>query len=231
MKPSSHILYQKTQPQCENLKFGSSLFLPFWQSLTQLRKQITLVYLDARAGLIAYTKATSNSRTYCGLFILLVAAPLSAVGYQLFPKNTFDITWYYVNNFYLFMVLCPHISLLLTLTGVFLILPEHSKRGYFLILPAGYHIAKIIWLSLANSNDELNTVVPLSFLLIGVLFSCIWLFTFDWLMNLHFHKREGSNCRIYGIIDLNIEKELSDEVAMSALRKEREGLKKIIETV
>jgi hypothetical protein len=78
-------------------------------------------------------------------------------------------------------------------------MPE-SRRAFFLVIPAGYHVSKILWLVQVTSNEEFYRIVPTTFLLLGGLATFVWLFTFNWLMALHYHKREGTIARIIGIM-------------------------------
>lgn len=185
---------------------------------------------DLRLGLHALAGSLSNRRIYLGLILMLVVAPLFGVGYQLFDlRSGIDRigqpgAWYYINNFYLFFELCPHIALVTILTGIFFLFPENSRRAYFLIIPAGYHLAKILWLLTVDSNEDFYRIVPSSFLVIGSLFAFVHFLTFNWLMSLHFHKREGVIARILGILDTP---GLKDRDVLRIARAEKQSLKTI----
>lgn len=134
------------------------------------------------------------------MIIMLVVAPLTGVAYQLFDRSVKVEGWYYVNYYYLFFVLTPHLTLLTVLTGVFLLFPQDSKRAFFLIIPAGWHMAKIFWILTIGSNEDFYRLVPSSFFVLGGLAATVWLFTFNWMMSLHFHKRAGHLARAEGIL-------------------------------
>lgn len=195
------------------------------QLFLQTKKRLALVLQDTLAILNALSKSASNSRTYSGLSIMLVAAPLASVCYQFFPLHPIDKTWYYLNMYYFLLTLAPDLSFLLYVTGLFLIFST-SKRAYFLIIPAGYHIAKIIWLVTVSSNEDFYRIVPFSFFVLGGLLASVWLFTFDFLMKLHFHTITRSLNAQDGITQLNIDYHngerngIDDDLAMAAIRKE-----------
>jgi hypothetical protein len=203
MKTNVQLLNHK---QCEKT-FASSFWSWLQLSLSQfthaVKKSYSLIVRvrrEVHAGLLALARSSSNNRTYLGLVLMLVAAPLSGAAYQLFDRSAHIAGWYHVNLYYFFFLLGPHIMMLLVITGIFLIMPA-NKRAFFLSVPAGDQVARIVWLSLANSNDDFYRIVPSYFFFIGILIAAIWLITFDWLMSLHFHKRADSQARINGIID------------------------------
>lgn len=157
-----------------------------------------------RASLAAVTGlrvATSNYRLYVGVWLIAVVGPLSSVSYQLFDRTVFEATEYYGNAYYYLFAISPHISLLISLTGLFYLFPQFSKRKFFLAIPATYHLSKIIWLSMVDNNADFHRMLPLSIVLLGLTASLVWFFTADYLMGLQFHKQDGIMARIEGILN------------------------------
>lgn len=164
--------------------------------------------------------------------LICVATPLAGVVYHLFDSSVRIQGWYYSNLFWLFYVIGPHLQMLLTLTGIFLVLPENTKvttgretvvtknyRAYFLLIPVGYHIAKILWYSLWVSSDEdIRQMMPGTFLILLPITGFVWLKTADYLINLHFHKRAGHIARARGILTLtDIDSEQQVRMALREL--------------
>lgn len=158
------------------------------------------VIRELAAGLGALKKATSNNRTYAGLLLIMVVAPLSGVAYQLFDSSAHVDGWYYVNTFYLLYMLGPHIQGIITLTGILFLFPENRTRSFALAIPTGYHFAKVVWLIQVTSNDEINSLLPAAFIFAGICIGLFWLVSFDMLMSLHYHKRAGALARAEGIL-------------------------------
>lgn len=175
---------------------------------------------DLQHGLRALAASLSGGRIYLGLVLMLVVAPLAGVGYQLFDQGVRVQGWFYVNSFYLFFELCPHISLLSVLTGIFFLFPEKSKRAFFLIIPAGFHIAKMLWLIMADSNEDFYRIVPSSIFVTGILFALVLFITFDWLTSLHFHKKARHYAAYEGLMELDAMGAISESELLVNLRKE-----------
>lgn len=173
----------------------------FLRLLRSLRSGFTSFSAPVRravaSGLAASFKASANNRTYLALLLMLVAAPLSGVAYQLFDSTAVVEGWYYKNYFYLLFVLSPHLHMVIALVGVFLLF--NNDRGYFVAIPAGYHVAQIMWLITVEKNADLHSVVPGAFLLVAMLATVVGLFTFNYLMGLHYHKVLGPICSALGI--------------------------------
>jgi hypothetical protein len=125
---------------------------------------------------------------------------LCSVSYQWFSKTPYNEADFYGNAYYFFYSVSPHISLLVCLTGVFLLFPEFSKRKFFLVIPGAYHFAKMIWLAQVDNNTDFHRMVPWSVALLGVASAVAWYCAWDYIMGLHFHKREGTIARIIGIM-------------------------------
>lgn len=157
-----------------------------------------------RASLAAVTGlrvATSNYRLYVGVWLIAVVSPLASVSYQLFDRTVFEATEYYGNAYYYLFAIGPHISLLISLTGLFYLFPQFSKRKFFLAIPATYHLSKIIWLSMVDNNADFHRMLPLSIVLLGLTASLVWFCTADYLMGLQFHKQDGIMARIEGVLN------------------------------
>lgn len=169
----------------------------------------------------ALVEATSNNRTYAGLLLILVFAPLSGVAYLLLDPMAKDVDWYYRNYFYLFYMLSPHIHMTLTLTGVFLMFPS-NRKSYFLVVPVTYHLAKIMWLPMVTTNQELNSWIPGAFWMTALLTAIIWLFMFDYLMELHYHKRTRPVTTMLGAVKCRA---ISDAKYRELSEKELETLR------
>lgn len=219
--------FSPNQPlQCEK-SWYSLLLLRLHGAFTSLSQTLTNApaVQELRVGLHVLADATSNKRVYLGLMLLLVVTPMSGVGYQLFDKHVHVEGWYYVNNFYLFLVLCPYISVVTALTGIFFLFPENSKRAYFLIIPAGYHVGKILWLITVDSNEDFYRTVPSTFWLLGALAAFVWLFTSNYLMGLHYHLHDGFVARVAGVVELNELQIIDDDEAFKLLRKANQEYK------
>lgn len=159
-----------------------------------------------------------NNRLYSGLFLLLVVAPFtsciytffdSSVGFPISPDillavregNPPEGFWYYVNWYYFFISICPHLFTVTSLAGIFLLFPVRHVPSYCIAVPLGYEISKILWLWTVESNAEFNQLIPLSFLLTGVLLTVIVLLSARFWMDRKFHKYDGIMARIIGLID------------------------------
>lgn len=218
-----------TDNKCERT-FASGFWRSSWRSLSKwclrlnLRSLLTLararVSREAAAFLGALRLATSNNRTYLGLLLICCAGPLSGVAYlQLNPAFIEGTTWYYNSLYWLFYVLCPHIQVVLTVTGAFLLFPQDSKVAYFLAIPAAYHTAKIMWLIQVTTDQEIRQAMPYGFWIAGGSGAILWLFMFDYFMTLHFHKRAGSYARAEGVLAADdIDNETKVRVALRELQ-------------
>lgn len=129
----------------------------------------------------------------------MAVAHVAEVSYHLFDPKAGELSDYW-NAYYYLYAIGPHLSGLLTITGVYLLIPSTRKVKLFVIVPITYKLAKIIWLSCVTSNPELHRFVPWSFVVLGFTAGLVWILVFEWLMNLHYHKREGAIARIVGIM-------------------------------
>jgi hypothetical protein len=203
MKPSttSNQFFKLWESTSKSTSDQSSWSPSFLRSLAFTLTSLTaLVTREVSAGLRAATKATTNTRLYTGVFLMLVVAPASGLAYNLFDYRVEIEGWYHANYWNLLFVIGPHIASLFMVTGVFLLFPQLSKRAYFLAAPAGYHIGKIIWIVLADSNEAYYRLVPVTVYAMAICMAILWLLTFDWLMGLHYHKSEGNRARMEGVI-------------------------------
>lgn len=147
-------------------------------------------------------------------------SPLASVSYHLFDRTSYNETDFYGNAFYYFYSVCPYISLLLCLTGVFLLFPEFSKRKFFLLIPSTYYFSKIIWLSMVDNNADFHRIVPWSVVGLALVAALVWYFTWEWLMTLHFHKKTGHLARVEGILNTpGLEDSYRVEIARQEFKK------------
>jgi hypothetical protein len=157
-----------------------------------------------------------NVRIYFGGVMMGVAAPLTGCAYMVFNRTDYVQGWYHVNYFHFFYLLGPHLFEFFCLCGVFLLFPRSSKRAYFIAIPTGYVLAKIIWLIQIKSNQELWQVVPSSFILISILISLVILLTLDFLTWRKFHRVDAFEKRIDGI--LQVSDDLPSDKVVSMLK-------------
>lgn len=182
----------------------------------------------ARQALHAGLAAVSTTRRiYLGLALILVAAPLSGAAYQLFDITVIDHSWYYRTYFDFFLILGPYLTICLCLIGTSLLFPQDSVRAYFLLPPLALYVSKILWLCVAESNNDFNAfwqAIPYYFFLTGAIIAFTLIFTFNFLMTLHFHKREGTIARILGILDCP---GIEDSERLRIARAEKQNLKSL----
>lgn len=168
--------------------------------IKSLNLQFVRVVQVATAGmnapLLQTLVARINRRVFVGLCLMGVVAPLASCFYMLFERGAYDATWYYVNYFHLFLTLAPSLSLMASLIGVWFLFPYRSPRGYALAVPAGFTIGKILWLIQCTSNADFYSVVPASFVLIGVLISVFLFIASDWLVHNVFHREHAFERRL-----------------------------------
>lgn len=198
-------IFHKTNLEtCENFSHSSLHRLSPGRSFFPVRKKLSSLYAhvnrDSRAILRAALAATSNGRIYMGAWMIAVLCPLAEVMYHFFDPRDYDPSGYYGGPYWYFYSIGPHVSGLLLATGFFLLMPPLSRAKYLALIPAGYRFAKILWVSQVTTNEEFHQIVPGSFILTGILIGIVWLIAFDWLMDMHFHKREGIIARIIGIM-------------------------------
>jgi hypothetical protein len=202
METSSNIFSTKPKFLCES-KISSGHWWSYWLSVLALwpsHVRMSLLYQLAhasraiRATLLA---RQTNNRVYVGI-VILALAPVCEVVYRLF-KEQINPNAYWDTYYFLYTV-GPHLNIIATLTGVFLLFPSKHKTRYIIIIPVMYKFAKIVWLSTVTNNEDFHRSVPLSYLLIGALTATAWFLIFDYLMSLHFHKKMGTVARIVGIL-------------------------------
>lgn len=160
----------------------------------------------------------TNNWRYVGL-LSLVLAPLSEVAFRFFDPKAGNPTDYWNAHYYLFSA-GPHISGLLVATGFYFLL--HEKVRNWALLPAAYRFANILWLAYVSSNEEFHQFVPLAFIGLGLCSAVLWFMSFDFLMSLHFHKREGIIARLVGIINAP---GISDHDKVEVAKNEASNLK------
>lgn len=217
----------------------------FWQSLRLWLSRFTsapVLYKKIKSAPafqgFAGNLSAFNNRVLVALVLLFVVAPLSEVAYMAFDKSAPIITWYegqhwityegvrvegwYFMNFWaLFFQLGPHIQDVVLLTAAFLMMPLTDKHGnndprrWLLVIATGYPFAKILWTIQIGSDAEIHQIVPASFILVGGLVGFFWLFSFNYLMNLHHHKILGPLSTAQGLVDCP---DMSDSDKLKNLR-------------
>jgi hypothetical protein len=164
---------------------------------------IVRVLRDLHAGLLALVMtSTANARIYVGLGLMGVIAPLAACAYLLFDRGEVDSSWYHLNYFHLLFLLGPHLFELFCLLGAFLLFPQGSKRAYLIAIPAGYVLAKIVWLISVTNNQEFWQVVPSSFVLGGIAISGVVLKIMNWLTWRQFHAVDSFEAKQKGLYQI-----------------------------
>lgn len=144
--------------------------------------------------------ALSNSRTYTGL-LLIACGPLVEVAYLAFDMSGGDPLSYW-NTYYFMFAIRSDMSTILYATGFFLLMPEFSRVKLAAIIPIAYKAAKIIFMAFVTNDAQYHQHVTASFLLYGVAAGLVWLFAFDWLMTLHFHKFWGCLQRAEKVLEM-----------------------------
>jgi hypothetical protein len=197
----------QTSTSCEKSRSSRSLLqsLSLWELL--LKFAIRRLRLHAHAFQVFVTSRTaaiiltleSSTRTYTAVVLMLVVAPLTSVSYQLFDKASKVTGWYYQSYFNLFYIISPYIGWIIFITGCFLLFPREMKRAWILSGPAALLLAKILWLITVTSNEEFFQMMPVFFIVLSFLITLVWLFTCNWVMEFHFHKREGCIARARGV--------------------------------
>lgn len=222
MKPLAIFSTKQPQPCERSLSWLSWSRLQSRQLLrSNRRKKLVLVrrgLLVGRNALNAIRIAANvNSRFYLSIILILVAAPVVSVSYTFFDMTATVSGWYYVNAYYLGMVLCPHISMVAIYTGIFCLFPSGSRRAYFLAIPTGLTLSRIYWLIAATSNEDFHAVATLDFYAVGILSALVWLFAFNYLIDRKYHKYDGIICRIIGALRIG-----RNDIALSEATKLRD---------
>lgn len=184
-------------------------------SLTRLGRAV-LVALHGLSALAL--SATANKRLYVGLVLIGILAPLSGCMYLLFDREVKEADWYYVNNFYLFLVLGPSIKDLFIAIGVYHLFPNKSKRAFLLSLPMGFAVGKIIWLVSVSSNEQFYEILPYHIIFIGVLISAVLLFSVEWFAWRSEHRVRAFDKRLDGLFQIVDEESISADKFRSMFR-------------
>lgn len=174
---------------------------PFSSAVRTMKSSTTVRALkDRLAGLAALPLTlTVNARLFLGLVMMGVVAPLAACAYMVFNRGFIIEHWYHVNYFHLFFLLGPHLFNVACFFGIFLLFPRGSKRAYFIAIPFGYTMAKILWLIQVSDNKALWSLVPSSFILGGMAISVVLLLIMDWLSWRKFHRADAFDARLNGL--------------------------------
>lgn len=179
---------------------------PRRSSFTPVRRRwLSRLTIRVRAHVSQGTLATLLAsktllRYYFAVLLIAGLAPFSEIVYRFFSEGEGGPLQYW-NTYYFLYAIGPHLSSLLCLCGCFLLFNRNNSLRYVVAIPMAYKVAKIIWLASVDSNEAFHAFVPLMFLLAGLAFVIVWLKVFDFLMSLHFHKRDGIIARIIGIIN------------------------------
>jgi len=207
-----------TQQSCVNLVSSSLLQPPSWfkwwpfksaPATSSKQTKIASAFHSLHAGLVAQAKSANlNSRIAIAIALIAVCAPATYTAFLLFPAKPINPQWFYLNWHYYLLTIGPHLYILTTLTGVFLLFPAHSKRAYFLLLPGGTITAQIINLSLATSNADINHVMEWYTLLLGTGIILILFITADYLTHRKYHQYDALMARAKGLMDCNIDKDV-----------------------
>lgn len=166
---------------------------------------LSRLFARARQAIHAFLSALANSLTpslVWGLSFTLVAAPLITVLYQVFDSKTNTPyqpgSWYYINLYYYFFNLGPHLFVLFTLLGATCFI--QGRRKWFMLVPIGYTVSKIIWLSMATSNAEFHTIVPGALVLAITLLIAVLAITAQWLIHSKHHQFDAILARTLGVL-------------------------------
>ena len=195
-------LYNKPLLLCRNiLKDLRSFALACCSrgAFISLLKKLSLVHVgrELNVGLHALAdSATVNKRLFVGLVLIGIMAPLAGCFYLLFDKTDSVEGWYYVNNFYLLLVLGPSFKEIVVFVGVYHLFPKDSKRAYLLSIPMGFSIGKILWLLTITSNDQFHSITPFDFVFTGVVISAGLFFSIDWLIWRWSHRAMAFDARL-----------------------------------
>lgn len=180
-------------------------------SQTQIPLPVGRVVRDLQAGLAALVlSATANKRLYVGLVLIGIVAPLSGCSYMLFDRSVRVEGWYYLNNFYLFMVLGPSITEAIICVGAYHLFPSKSKRAFLLSIPMGFAIGKIIWLCSVSSNEQFYEVAPSQIVFVGILISLVVLFSVEWFAWRNEHRFRAFCSRTDSLDNIVDEPSISD---------------------
>jgi len=215
----------KTQQQCQSTSRLSSSWGSLWRELfshartSQLNQVVVHARLAIHAILLA---ATSNRRTFLGL-AFIASGPLIEVAYRLFNESGGDPLSYW-NAYHFLFAVRSDMSTILYATGFYLLMSEFSRVKLIAIVPTAYKLARIIWMLFVTNNTQYHAFVPVQFLLYGFSIGLAWLFMFEWMMSLTFHKIAGCWNRIEGILSAP---GIDNDTRVAIAQKELETLKSL----
>lgn len=208
-----------TQP-CEKLFcWFSSLRSSLRGSLSIQNIAQSLKAAPAWLAILAIQTAGRTSYKALIALILIAMGPLAEHAYVVFDATAGDPSLSYWNAYYFFNAIGDDIESLLYVSGFYLMLPEFSKWKFALLIPAGYKFAHICYMPFVTSNEQFHRFGGVGFLFLGVALALWYFIFFEWLMHLHFHKREGIWRRIEGILKAP---GIADEQRVAIARKEIE---------
>jgi hypothetical protein len=205
--PATPFFKLNTQQQCEKTGFW---YLPHsWlyrlQSSFHVKRRlfyqkIAFVLQVTRATLHALSQELTNTRTFRGLVLLLVVAPLVSKAYLLFDPKAIDTTWFHLNYYYLFVNLGSHLMAFFALLGIFFLFPARLKTSYIISAPLGFVLADILQKFFATSNEEYLQTSPFPYvaLLVGVVLSS--LLCMDYVLYRQHHIRRAWGARMAAIV-------------------------------
>lgn len=166
--------------------------------------------------------ARTNWPKYLG-YSLIAGAVLAEFTCRAFDPAGGDPLAYWNAYHYLFAIRSD-ISTILILTGALFLMPRNMKEKWVMIVPGTYKFGRIIWMAMVTSNEQYHALMHWSFLLIGLATSIVWFMLFDYLMALHFHKRQRKLDAAHALLsmevldkDFRIQHALSEIVAYKKL--------------
>lgn len=193
--------HQLIQP-CQNL--SRVLFSPpssWLQSLsTHVKTSLLSIAVRAKLATVAtLSAASSNWPKYLG-YALVAFAVLTEFVCRFFDPQGGDPLAYW-NAYHFLFAIRSEISTILICTGGMMLMQRNMKEKWVFMVPAAYKFGRLIWLAFASTNKEYHQLMHWSFLLIGLSASVVWFVMFDYLMELHYHKRTRPIATTEGLLE------------------------------
>ena len=183
---------------------------------TFLGEKLNQLAVRARLATLATLLAgRNNPRAFAGI-VLIVAGPVVKYIYLAFDVAGGDPLSYWNAHFFLHAVR-GDMSVILFATGFGLLIAERNKLRLFTLLPIAEGLGRIVWMTFVSNNTQFHAVMPWAFGLVGLAASVVWFMLFEWLMNLHFHKRAGHLARARGVLTLT---DIDDEQKVTIALRE-----------
>lgn len=213
--------FNNQQPlrQCQSLSKALFSRLSSWSRslFTHVRRSLSSVHARAKLAIRATLLASSsNWPKYLG-YALVAFAVLTEFICRFFDPQGGDPLAYWNTYHYLFAIR-SEISTILICTGAMLLMPRNMKEKWVLVVPCAYKFGRILWLAFVTTNEQYHQMTPFAFLLIGVAASCGWFVLFDYLMDLHFHKRQRKLDAAQGLLEAkNLDKDFQIQHALTEI--------------